>query len=233
MASEFGGRFANLSAEELLGPLNEVEAKFAPKRLFILGDRELLSSAPRVAIIGSRKASEAGLRRAAKLARELVEHRVSIVSGLADGIDTVAHSTAIQAGGRTIAVIGTPPDVSFPGNNRELQNRIAAEHLLISQFESGTPIQRKNFPLRNRTMALLSHASVIVEAGEASGSLSQGWEALRLGRPLFLLQSILENKSLQWPKELIDYGASVLSRTEDVLDVIPGSSKAGYVELAF
>lgn len=82
-------------------------------------------------------------------------------------------------------------------------------------------------------MALLSHASVIVEAGEASGSLSQGWEALRLGRPLFLLRSILENKSLQWPKELIDYGASVLSRTEDVLDVIPGSSKAGYVELAF
>lgn len=232
MASEFGGQFA-LSAEELLGPLNEVEAKFAPKRLFVMGDRGLLSSSPRVAIIGSRKASEAGLRRAAKLSRELVERGVSIVSGLAEGIDTVAHSSAIQAGGRTIAVIGTSLDVSFPAKNRDLQSRIAADHLLISQFESGTPIQRKNFPLRNRTMALLSHASVIIEAGETSGSLSQGWEALRLGRPLFILQSVLENPSMQWPKEMIDYGASVLSQTEDVLDVIPGSSKAGYAELAF
>jgi DNA processing protein len=233
MASEFGGRFATLSAEELLGPLNEVEAKFAPKRLFVMGDRELLSYSPRVAIIGSRRASEEGLRRAAKLSRELVKRGVSIVSGLAEGIDTVAHSSAIQAGGRTIAVIGTPLNVSFPAKNRDLQNRISADHLLISQFESGTPIQRKNFPLRNRTMALLSHASVIVEAGETSGSLSQGWEALRLGRPLFLLQSVLENPTLQWPKEMIDYGASVLSESEDVLDVIPRSSKAGYAELAF
>jgi DNA processing protein len=233
VASEFGGQFATLSAEELIGPLNEVETKFAPKCLYIVGDRNLVNVGPRVAIIGSRKVSEAGLRRTGKLARELVDAGVTIVSGLAEGVDAAAHTSAIDAGGKTIAVIGTPLDVVYPAKNRNLQALIASEYLLISQFGSGTPTQPRNFPQRNRTMALISHASVIVEAGESSGSLSQGWEALRLGRPLFLLQSILENKTLKWPAELIEYGASVLSRTEDVLDMIPRSSQADYAELAF
>lgn len=233
MASESEGWFGALSPEELLGPLNEVEAKYAPKHLFIIGDRRLLNSGPRVAIIGSRKASDVGLRRAIKLTRELVGEGVSIVSGLAEGIDTAAHSTAIDNKGRTIAVIGTSLDVVFPTKNRELQSRIGAEHLLVSQFPHGTAIQPKNFPQRNRTMALISHASIIVEAGESSGSLSQGWEALRLGRPLFLLRSIVDNPALNWPAQMIEYGASILTRTEDVLDVIPCSQLAGYAELAF
>jgi len=233
MASEFGEQFATLTAEELLGPLNEVETKYAPKCLYTLGDQHLLRAGPRVAIIGSRQASEAGVRRAIKLARELVGAGVTIVSGLAEGIDTAAHLGALNAEGRTIAVIGTPLDVAYPAKNRSLQARIAAEHLVISQFAPGTSTQPKNFPQRNRTMALISHASVIIEAGESSGSLSQGWEALRLGRPLFLLQSILDNKALHWPEELLEYGASVLSRTEDVLDLLPHSLQAGYAELAF
>jgi DNA processing protein len=233
MASESEERVTTHSAEELLGPLNEVEAKYAPKCLNTLGDRRLLGTSPRVAIIGSRRASNAGLRRTAKLARELVGEGVAIVSGLAEGIDTAAHSSAIEAGGRTIAVIGTPIDVAYPARNRELQNLIAAEHLLISQFGSGTPIQRGNFPQRNRTMALFSHASVIIEAGESSGSLSHGWEALRLGRPLFLLRSIMENPALKWPASLIEYGACVLSRTEDVLEAIPCSPLTGYADPPF
>ena len=233
MASEFGGQFATLTAEELLGPLNEVETKYAPKCLYAVGDQELLRAGPRVAIIGSRQASEAGLRRATKLARELVEAGVTIVSGLAEGIDTAAHQAALDAKGRTVAVIGTPLNISYPAKNRSLQARLADEQLVISQFAPGTPTQPKNFPHRNRTLALISHASVIIEAGESSGSLSQGWEALRLGRPLFLLQSILDNEALHWPAELIEYGASVLGRTEDVLDLIPPSLQAGYAELAF
>lgn len=232
MGQDSGARAVCLSAEELLGPLNTVEAKFAPKELHILGDPSLIHALPRVAIIGSRKASEEGLRRASRLARALVGERVAVVSGLADGIDTAAHTTAIQAGGRTIAVIGTPLDVAFPAKNRDLQSLIANEHLLVSQFGPGYPVTPKNFPMRNRTMALISHASVIIEAGETSGSLSQGWEALRLGRPLFLLQSIVDNKSLKWPKEMLDYGASVLTQPEDVLNVIP-RSLAGYAESAF
>lgn len=222
-----------ISAEELIGPLNEVESKFAPKRIFATGDLALIQAGPRVSIIGSRKASEAGIRRASKLARELVEAGVTIVSGLAEGIDTAAHTVAIEASGRTVGVIGTPLDVAYPAKNRPLQSFIGSKHLLISQFEPGTPVRPRNFPLRNRTMALISHASVIVEAGESSGSLSQGWEALRLGRPLFLLQSIVENPALKWPAALIEYGASVLTRTEDVLDTVPRSLQANYVDIAF
>lgn len=185
MAPDRGARSETLTPEELLGSLNEVETKYAPKRLYIRGDRDLLNDGPRVAIIGSRRASGDGLRRATKLAGELIREGVVVVSGLAEGIDTAAHTAAIQRGGRTIAVIGTPLDEVFPAKNHRLQEEIASHHLLVSQFTPGTPIRRENFPQRNRTMALLSHASVIVEAGETSGSLSQGWEAHRgrLPRP--------------------------------------------------
>jgi DNA processing protein len=95
------------------------------------------------------------------------------------------------------------------------------EHLVVSQFPEGQPTTRKNFPLRNRTMALVSDASVIVEASDGSGSLSEGWEALRLGRPLFLMASILEQRGLSWPRTMLDYGAMVLKRPEDLLAQLP------------
>lgn len=233
MNADAGGRPIELTAEALLGPLNPVEAKFAPTKLYLLGDIHLVQAAPRVSIIGSRKASPEGLRRAAKLARELVGKGVTIVSGLAEGIDTAAHMAAMENRGKTIGVLGTPLDQVFPVKNRELQSRIAREHLLISQFAPGSHGGPRNFPLRNRTMALISHASVIVEAGETSGSLHQGWEALRLGRPLFLLKSVVENGSLHWPKEMLDYGAAVLTKTEDVLNVIPEFLQEAHAEPAF
>lgn len=233
MAPELGAQSETLTPEELLGSLNEVETKYAPKHLYIRGDRGLLNDGPRVAIIGSRRASGDGLRRATKLAAELVREGVVIVSGLAEGIDTAAHTAAIQRRGRTIAVIGTPLDEVFPAKNHRLQDEIASHHLLVSQFGPGTPVRRENFPQRNRTMALLSHASVIVEAGETSGSLSQGWEALRLGRPLFLMKSLIENPALTWPRELVEHGAFVLARTAEVLEVIPSSSRTDYAEPAF
>ncbi len=111
-----------------------------------------------------------------------------------------------------MAVIGTPLDRCYPNENSELQWRIAREQLLISQFPAGHPVAPKNFPIRNRTMALLTDATVIVEAGEKSGARLQGWEALRLGRLLFLLESVATDPTLSWPKDLIRYGAQVLSR---------------------
>lgn len=108
-------------------------------------------------------------------------------------------------------------------------------HLVISQFSPRSPIQRGNFPMRNRTMALISHASIIVEAGDTSGSLHQGWEALRLGRPLFILESIINNKKLKWPQEMIKYGAIILS-TKDIkplFDVLPTSSILVNLDVAF
>jgi DNA processing protein len=208
---------------DLLGSLTDVEHKHAPQALFLAGDLSLLKRGPRVSVVGSRKASPEGLRRARLLARALVEHQMIVVSGLAEGVDTAAHQAAIEAGGRTIAVLGTPLDQAYPTDNAALQALIGREHLLVSQFPSGYKTQPGSFPMRNRTMALLTDATVIVEAGETSGTVHQGWEALRLGRLLFLLESVASNPQLSWPKEMIRYGAQVLSRAslDQALQDIP------------
>ncbi len=218
MAANHGCSF---TPEALLGPLNSEEVRHAPKELFAAGHTEWLRQSPRVAIVGARKASPDGLKRAARLTRILVQHGATIISGLAEGIDHAAHTTAIEAGGRTIAVTGTPLDEVYPAKHGELQQRLMSEHLVVSQFPSGMPTTRKNFPQRNRTMALICEASVIVEAGDRSGSLSLGWEALRLGRPLFLMASLLERSDLAWPKQMLDYGAMVLRDPEALLAQLP------------
>ena len=218
---------------DLLGPLNEVEVKNAPKRLYVAGDVDLLRAGSRVSIVGSRGASEDGLKRARSLARALVERDVVVVSGLAEGIDTAAHEAAIAAGGRTIAVLGTPLDSNYPASNRMLRQRIMRDHLAVSQFASGQPSQRQNFPMRNRTMALISDATVIVEAGEKSGTLHQGWEAIRLGRLLFLMESVVKDSRLSWPEEMIRYGAQILSRQnlDEVIGNLPSLSVADDIAL--
>ncbi len=198
--------------EDLLGPLNEVERKNAPSRLFTVGDVSLLRRGPRVSIVGSRNASNDALRRTRVLARSLVEREMIVVSGLAIGIDTVAHETALEFGGHTIAVLGTPLEEFFPLQNRQLQESLMQHELVVSQFPPGSPIQPKNFPIRNRTMALLSDATIIVEAAEKSGTVHQGWEALRLGRLLFILENLAAKPGLSWPSEMLRYGAQVLSR---------------------
>ena len=208
------------STAELLGPLNAVEQKFAPQALWTKGDVTLLQHHPRVAVVGTRHPTAGGERRARKLVKALVEHGAIVVSGLAAGIDTVAHTQTIEAGGRTIAVIGTPVDEVFPKANTSLQRKISEQHLLVSEFAPGSTVSKGNFPRRNRTMALIADASVIIEAGEGSGTLSQGWEALRLGRPLFLLKSLVDSE-LAWPREMIDHGAFVLAGMEDLLRVLP------------
>jgi len=166
-----------LTTEELLGPLNDVERKYTPLKLFASGPMEIPVPRPRLAIIGSRKASGKSLDVAGEIAKTLVKKRVVIVSGLAEGIDTAAHRAAIGSGGRTIAVLGTPLDRVYPQKNIELQQEIMRNHLAISQFPSGYAIEPGNFVMRNRTMALTANASIIVEAGETSGSLHLGWEA--------------------------------------------------------
>ena len=223
----------SMTPEELLGPLNEVERKNAPERLYVAGDVELLRRGTRVSIVGSRKASSEGLRRTRALAKALAERGIVVVSGLAEGVDTAGHEAALTAGGRTLAVIGTPLDQVYPAKNRPLQERLMRDELVVSQFPSGYPVQPKNFPMRNRTMALLTDATVIVEAGEKSGTLHQGWEALRLGRLLFLMESVATDAKLTWPKEMIRYGAQVLSREnlEAVLDEMPEFPRAEPVTL--
>ncbi len=211
--------------EELVGPLNDVEKRFAPKELYVEGTLQIPLRGPRSAVIGSRKASPEGLKAAFEITRTLVREGVVIVSGLAEGIDTSAHETAIQEGGKTIAILGTPLNRFYPQRNRQLQEYIMRHHLAISQFPIGYPIQPKNFVIRNRLMALISDASIIIEAGDSSGSLHQGWEALRLGRPLFIRTSIVNDRSLSWPKKMLEYGAIELTEPEEVLEFLPSSGR--------
>jgi len=220
-----GTKTSTYALEELIGPLNDVEEKYVPKELYVAGELSIPLPSPRSAVIGSRKASSEGLKAASDIARTLARHGVIVVSGLAEGIDTSAHQAAIEEGGHTIAVLGTPLDRVYPKENFQLQEVIMHHHLAISQFPIGYPIQPKNFVLRNRTMALISNASIIVEAGDASGSLHQGWEALRLGRPLFIWSSTMNDSSLSWPKKMVMYGAMELTDPEDVLDVLPSRER--------
>jgi len=220
-----------IKTNENLGPLNEIERKHAPEILYIDGDRTLLSTGVRVSVVGTRKPSEKGIKRTRALTQALVRHGITVVSGLAEGIDTVAHETAISVGGRTIAVLGTPLDKVFPAKNRKLLDTIKREHLAVSQFPEGYPYRKENFPRRNRTMALISDATVIVEAGEKSGTRHQGWEALRLGRLVFLMENVAENPELTWPREMIGYGAQVLRREDlpEILYDIPAFTAGGAV----
>lgn len=222
---QFERKSSKYSLRDLLGPLNDIEKKYAPKEIFVSGELPIQLPSPRVAIIGSRKASSEGLEAARFIARTLVKKGTIIVSGLAEGIDTSAHETAIEEGGHTIAVLGTPLEKVYPKKNELLQEIIMTHHLAISQFPNGYPIQRKNFVIRNRLMALISDASIIVEAGNSSGSLHQGWEALRLGRPLFIWHSILNNSSIIWPKKMLQYGAIILEHPEEVMEVLPTSKR--------
>jgi DNA processing protein len=204
------------ASHDLLGPLNEVERKHAPEVLLTAGDTRLLEEGARVSIVGCPEASAEGIRRASQFATLLAERSIVLVSGLAEGIDTAAHTAAITGGGRTIAVIATPLDQVYPKQNAALQHRIAQGHLLISQFPPGSPFRRRNFLLRSRTMALISDATVIIEAREVSESVQQGWEALRLGRPLFIEESVADDPSRTWPGAMLGYGARILS--DETLD---------------
>ncbi|MEM1038608.1 MAG: DNA-processing protein DprA [Pseudomonadota bacterium] len=218
-----------LPTREALGALAPIEEKHAPDRLYLAGDTSLLTEGLRIAIVGSRKASADGIKRARTVTRALVEQGVIVVSGMAEGIDTVAHEAAIAAGGRTIAVLGTPLSKAYPAKNATLLEEIKRDHLAVSQFPEGYPAKGENFPRRNRTMALICDATIVIEASEKSGTRHQGWEAIRLGRHLFLLDNVASNPALTWPKELMQYGAQVLKREDlpDVLFDIPNYTSGG------
>jgi len=157
-----------------------------------------LLARPSVAIVGSRRASPYWVERAAELSTSLARAGVVIMSGLAEGIDVAAHTAAMLVG-HTIAVIGTPLDRAYPAVHGELQTGIWERHLLVSPVPIGTATLPRHFPQRNRVMAGLSRATVILEASDKSGTLHQAAECVRLGRPIFVDQLLLKDKSLTWP----------------------------------
>ena len=191
------------------------------RSVWCAGHIELLRRAPAVAIVGTRSVSVEGAARARRLAKELAEHKVVVVSGLAKGVDTEALTAAMNAGGAVIAVIGTPIDQAYPIENAQLQETIARDHLLISQFRPGARTFPGHFPERNRLMAAISKVTAIIEAGDTSGTLHQAAECVRLGRWLFIAKNVVDDSSLTWPANFKHYpNVRPLTQTSDILSVL-------------
>jgi DNA processing protein len=189
-------------------------------RVFYAGDIHLLEKRC-VSIVGTRDVSDAGWIRASRLAKELVHAGVAVVSGLARGVDAAAMTSAIEHGGRTVGVIGTPLNKAYPAENAALQETVWRKHLLMSPFAPGEPIFKSNFPKRNRVMAAISDATVIIEASDTSGTLHQAAECQRLGRWLFIAKSVADNPSLKWPKSFLGQPkTAVLEKTENILGAL-------------
>lgn len=197
------------------------DATYPVELLYFQGWWDLIDT-PSVAIVGTRQPSDNGKQRAHQLVKSLLEDDFTIISGLAEGIDTVAHETAIGEGGQTIAVIGTPLGHHYPKSNATLQKTIADKYLLISQipverYEAQNPrTNRFFFPERNKTMSALAQATIIVEAGETSGTLTQAREALKQGRKLFILNNCFENPELTWPAKYEAQGAIRVREYDDI-----------------
>jgi DNA processing protein len=152
-----------------------------------------------VAVVGARAATLTGIKRAEAIARHLVDSRYTVISGLAAGIDTAAHTAALNHQGRTVAVIGTGLARAYPPQNQQLQRRIAEQCAVISQFWPDSPPSRRSFPMRNAVMSGIALATVVVEASHTSGARTQARLALAQGRPVFLLDELVDNQS--WARD--------------------------------
>lgn len=188
-----------------------------PPGLFVKG--ELTGSGMQaVAIVGSRRATRYGLAVAEKLAGELAGSGVTVVSGLARGIDTAAHQGALAAGGRTAAVLGCGVDVGYPAANRKLKDEIVMAGAVISEFPLQTTPQPWHFPIRNRIVSGLSSGVVIVECAEKSGALITADFALEQGREVMAVPGNITSEMSRGPNMLIRQGARPVENAGDVLE---------------
>lgn len=201
-------------------PANLREVHDRPPLVFVAGHLHPRDDRS-IAVIGARRAGPDSLELAARFASEFVEAGYVVVSGLAAGIDAAAHEATLQREGRTLGVIGTGLQHSYPPENAGLQRRIAERGAVISQFWPDSPPSRVSFPMRNAVMSGLSRGSVVIEASESSGATTQARLALGHGRPVFLLSRLL---SQPWARELSSRaGVHVVDGPTQVVDVLERS----------
>ncbi len=175
---------------------------------------------PAVAIVGTRKPSDYGRRWARRLSAALAQSGITVVSGLADGIDTEAHQSCLDAGGRTIAVMGTGLDIVYPQFNRTLAEQVARQGLLLSEHPAGIPPDRVHFPRRNRIIAGLCRATLVIEAPQKSGSLITARLANEYGREVYALPGTLDNYRATGCLSLIAQGAQVILGETELLKML-------------
>ncbi|MGS4844665.1 DNA-processing protein DprA [Streptococcus sp. W151] len=195
----------------------------SPRFLYIRGRKSLLYELRKVSLVGSRNATVKAKYNTARLAQKLGKNGITVVSGLAKGIDVSAHKAALDLSLDTIAVIGTHLNQYYPAENKEVQLEIEKHGLVVSQFSPASKTQRWFFPMRNRVMSALSLATIVMEAGETSGSLIQAEYALKQGRLVLLPESALENKNITWPEKFVKKGAKVMHNPSDALKILADS----------
>ena len=199
-----------------------------PQKLLTIYDRppyiyvrgKLSADDINVAIVGSRAATTYGKYTTEKLSREMAFKGVTVVSGMARGIDSAAHRGAISAHGRTIAILGSGLDVIYPPENKKLFEEIVENGAAVSEFPLGTPPRSANFPARNRIISGMSYGVVIVEAGEKSGSLITARLALEQGREVFAVPGSIDSAGSRGTNKLIKQGAKLIENTDDILEEI-------------
>ncbi len=191
----------------------------APVILFYRGNLKA-PHPPALAVVGTRTPSNYGKVTTAEMVRQLISHGVSIVSGMARGIDTIAHHTAIQSGGETLAVLGCGLDQCYPPENRQLYQKIPDHGALISEFFVGTGPDAVNFPRRNRIISGLSLGTLVVEAGDRSGALITALFALNQNREVFAIPGNITSSKSLGSNRLIKQGGKLVQTVEDILDEI-------------
>ncbi len=217
--------------------ITPVDAEY-PKRLLQIYDPPLalyvqgalqLRDEHGVAIVGSRRTSHYGLETAEKLATQLVQSGITVISGLARGIDTAAHKGALKGKGRTVAVLGGALDCMFPPENAELAAQIARQGAVLSEYPMGRQPDKTTFPVRNRIVSGLSKGVTVVEADVASGAMITAHQALDQGRTVFAVPGRIDSFGARGPHKLIKNGAKLVESVEDILEelgcLIPTSAK--------
>ena len=215
-ATERGLRLTTVLDEDY--PLNLRTIFNAPPFVFYRGNLDADTDARSVAVVGTRRASAQGLERARKMAKLLVESHVTVLSGLARGIDTAAHEATLDAGGRTIAVLGSGLSNIYPPENEALVERIVERGAVVSQFFPRASPTKISFPLRNVTMSGMGQGTVVIEAGPTSGAKLQARLALEHGRKVFLVSNLVAHQV--WARKYIARGAVEVKDVESILHAL-------------
>jgi DNA processing protein len=190
-----------------------------PSELYAIG-RESALSRPRVAIVGTRNSTSYGERTTRTLVRTLVRAGVSVISGMARGIDATAHRTALEEGGNTVAVLGTGVDVPYPVGHRELHRTIAEKGLVLSENAPGMKAYQGAFPKRNRIIAALAPLTIVVEAGFRSGALNTASQALELNRTVAAVPGPIDSEQSRGSNQLLRDGAAFIAAPDDALALL-------------
>ena len=217
LLAQSGARIVTLLDADYPRPLLEIADP--PPYIYVKGSLKGLE--PAVAVVGSRRASSYGLLATRRLAGELAARGITVVSGMARGVDTAAHRGALSSGGRSIGVLGCGIDVIYPPENRQLFASMGEEGGLVSEFPLGTLPLAENFPRRNRIISGICRGVLVVEAEERSGSLITAQYALEQGREVFAIPGNITCSSSRGTNRLIKQGAKLVETVDDIMEELP------------